>query len=217
MAKKSKAKSGEITVSPAALIAEFIGTFSLAFAVLASINGVLATQVATPVIAGVTLALAVLSIGGVSGANINPAVTIGLLSVGKTTVTNAITYIAAQVVGALAAFGAMTMLLDGEIVLIEESVSNFRIFSAEALGAAIFTFGIASAVHQGLERVSAAVLVGGSLFLGIVFAATVSLGVLNPAVALAISTASPAYIAGPIVGAIIGMNLQRWMRNHEEV
>lgn len=216
MAKKKATKSnGELSVAPAALIAEFIGTFSLAFAVLASINGVLATQVATPVIAGFTLALAVLSIGGISGAHINPAVTIGLLSVGKTNITNAMAYIAAQVVGALAAFGAMTLLLDGEVALVEAAVSNWRVFAAEALGAAIFTFGIASAVDQGLQKISAAVLVGGSLFLGIVFAATISNGVLNPAVALTISSASAAYIIGPVVGSVVGMNIQRWMRDHE--
>lgn len=215
MAKKSKASDGEFTISPAALIAELIGTFSLAFAVLASVNGVLATQVATPIIAAVTLGLAVLSIGGISGANINPAVTLGLMSVGKTSITDGLAYIAAQVVGALSAFGAMTLLLDGNITLIEDAPSTWRIFSAEAVGAAMFTFGIASAIDQGFTKVNAALLVGGSLFLGIIFASTVSLGVLNPAVALALSTANAAYVAGPVVGAILGMNIQRWMRHHE--
>ena len=199
-------------IKPGIIIAEFIGTFSLAFAVLASINGSLSPAIPTPVIAGFTLMLAVLSIGGLSGAHINPAVTIGLLSIRKISVRGAIAYLVAQIAGAVAALGLLTLLLPDKVIGVASNTSNWTVFSGEMLGAIIFTFGIAAAVEQEFQRISAAVLVGGSLLLGIIFASVASNGVLNPAVAITIHSATWAYILGPIVGAVIGMNLERFMR-----
>lgn len=213
----AKATPKKVSVSkkqlrPGVLIAEFIGTFSLAYAVLASINGSVAA-IPTPVIAGFTLMLAVLSIGGISGAHINPAVTIGLLSVNKISLRDAAGYLVAQFAGAVVALALLSTLLENEVVGVQSDASTWPIFFAELIGAAIFTFGVAAAVDQGLQRISAAALVGGSLFLGIFFAAIVSNGILNPAVSVTIQSATWAYLAGPIVGAIIGMNLQRFMRD----
>jgi len=203
-------------IKPGVLIAEFVGTFSLAFAVLASINGSLAPAIPTGVIAGFTLLLAVLSIGGISGAHINPAVTIGLFSIKKISLRNAIYYLFVQFLGALAALGLVTLLLHGHAVGVKSDVSNWTVFSGEMVGAIIFTFGIAAAVEQGLQKISAAVLVGGSLTLGIIFASIASNGVVNPAVSVAISSSTWAYLFGPIVGAVIGMNLQHYMRKVAE-
>lgn len=212
----AKATTKKVSVSqtqlkPGVLIAEFVGTFSLAFAVLASINGSLAPMVPTGVIAGFTLVLAVLSIGGISGAHINPAVTVGLLSIRKISVSRAIGYLVAQFAGAITALAVMSLLLT-DVISVKSDVSNWTVFFGELIGAAIFTFGVSAAVEQGLQRISAAVLVGGSLTLGIIFAAIASNGVLNPAVAITIQSATWAYIAGPVVGAIIGMNIQHYMR-----
>ncbi len=89
-------------ISKGALIAEFIGTFGLALAVLVSLNGYL-PLVPTAVVAGATLVLFVLTIGAISGSHINPAVTIGLLSVKKIELSEAFGYIVAQIAGALTA------------------------------------------------------------------------------------------------------------------
>ena len=43
--------------------------------------------------------------------------------------------------------------------------------------------------------------------LGILVASTASNGILNPAVALGIRSWNFVYVAGPVLGAIIGMNL----------
>ena len=204
------------SVSLGVLIAEFIGTMSLAAVVLASINGSLAAGVATPVLAALTLGVAVLAIGGISGAHINPGVTFGLLSAGKIKVEDAVGYWVAQVLGALAALGVMEMILDGGVAQVASSTSTWPIFSAEVLGMAFFTFGIAAAVHNKMSGANAALLVGGSLLVGLTLAAVISNGVLNPAVALAIGSVSPAYIFGPLVGAVIGNYAFRFMNDADK-
>ena len=81
---------------------------------------------------------------------------------------------------------------------------------AEALGALFFTFGIASVVYGKTPHDASGAVVGSSLLLGIACAGLAgSLGVLNPAVALALGVFNWAYIIGPIVGSIVGMNLYR--------
>lgn len=212
----AKATTQKVSVSkkqlkPGVLVAELIGTFSLAFAVLASVNGSVEV-IPTAVIAGFTLMLAVLSIGGISGAHINPAVTLGLLSVGKISLRDAAGYLVAQFAGAITALAVLSTLLQSEVIGVQSDTSNWTIFFGELIGAAIFTFGVAAAVDQGLERISTAALVGGSLFIGILFAAVVSNGILNPAVAITLQSATWAYLLAPIVGAVIGMNLQKFMR-----
>lgn len=192
-----------------ALLAELIGTFGLAGAVLASINGMIA--VPTAVIAGLTLSLFVLSVGKISGCHINPAVTMGLWSVKKINSATAISYIVAQVTGALAALATMEWLVAGDAKTAGGAGAfDWKVLLAEAIGMAVFTFGIAGAVHNKLEDISAAWLIGFSLFIGISFAAVASNGVLNPAVAAAIDSLSWAYILGPVIGSIIGMNLYQY-------
>ncbi len=208
-------KKSRKTVSVGAVVAELVGTFMLAFAVLASVNGVLASTVPTPVIAGVTLGLAVLSIGGISGSHINPAVTLGLWSIGEVKAPKAAAYIVAQIAGASVALFTMTVLIDRTLTNVAGS-ADWRILAAEALGAAVFTFGISAAVHQGAKGANAALLIGGSLFLGIVFAATVSAGILNPAVAITLESFNWAYVLGPIAGSIIGMNLYKWIQTESK-
>ena len=59
------------------LIAEALGTFTLTLAVIASIQSG-AAPIPTPAVAGLVVALFVYTVGWISGAHFNPAVTIGL-------------------------------------------------------------------------------------------------------------------------------------------
>jgi glycerol uptake facilitator-like aquaporin len=187
------------------VVAEFIGTFSLSLAVLASLWGAIPI-VPTAVIAGFTLALFVMSVGEVSGAHLNPAVTIGLYSLKKVDAAHTVAYLIAQLGGALIAMVVMSMFLEGNLTAKVEAGTDYTAFFAEFLGALVFTFGITAAVHRRLKGVDAGLLIGGSLTLGIIFASLGGNGIINPAVATAISSLSWPYVLGPVLGAVIGMN-----------
>lgn len=191
----------------AVVVAEFLGTFVLASAVLAAIRGG-SGLVETAVAAGFTLALMVLVIGATSGAHINPAVTLGLWSVRKIETTQAIVYWAAQLLGGVAAWKLHEYLRDATLPSLIGVDYDAKIFVAEVIGTLVFTFGIAAAISKGYDGGRLAAAVGGSLFLGILVAAGLgSNAVLNPAVAVGIQSWSWTYAVAPLVGAIIGVNL----------
>lgn len=156
--------------------------------------------------AGVTLGLLVHTIGNVSGAHVNPAITLGLWSIRKVKTLPALVYIACQMLGGLAAWGLINYFLGSSI----ESIANkfeLKVLVAEGVGALVFGFGVASAVYQKYEGTKLAFTVGASLTIGVLVASLGSNGVLNPAVALGLQSWNWAYAAGPIVGSILGMNL----------
>ncbi len=192
--------------------AEFFGAFALAFAVLLSLAG--QSPLPTPVVAALTLGLFVYTIGHISGAHMNPAVTVGLWSIGKIRLQEAIGYIVAQLGGgALAYFLAynglnMNLSLAGGL--------NAAVFFAEALGTMLFAFGIASVAYGRAPSALSGIVVGGSLLLGIMVAAGIgSNGILNPAVALALKSANIIYALGPVLGAIAGFQLFKLLSGEE--
>ncbi len=186
-------------------IAETLGTFTLTLAVALSLAG--SFPLATPILAALVLGLFVYTIGHVSGTHINPAVTIGAWSIGKIATLPAVCYIIAQFVGAtLALVLAKSMLTP--LVLVVSDTS--RIALAEAIGMGLFTFGIASVIYGKTPGTLSGVVIGTSLLGGIALASLLgSNGVLNPAVALGIGSFNLMYIAGPILGSVIGMQLYK--------
>lgn len=188
-------------------IAEAFGTATLTLVVGLSIAGVF--PVPTPVLAALTLGLFVYSIGHLSGSHINPAVTLSALSIGKISSTEAGKYIIAQVLGAGVALFALQYLTTVEALPLENGVLTGV---AEALGALLFTFGIASVIYGRTPSQQSGLVVGGSLLLGITIAATMGAnGVLNPAVAFGIGSFNLMYVLGPIVGGVLGMQLYKYL------
>jgi len=191
-----------------ALVAEFLGVAILTSAVLSIVLSQIPFSLFTATAAGVTLGLLVLAIGPISGAHVNPAVTLGLWTIRKVETTKAVVYIAAQVLGGIAAWQLNEYLwntpLDKSVKL---SDWDWRIFIAEAIGTFVFTFGIAAAVKKGYEGLQLAVTIGGSLFLGVMIASGASAAVLNPAVAIGVQSHGTPYLLGPILGSVVGMNL----------
>ncbi len=193
-------------IVPKKLLAELLGTFSLTLVVL--LASVTNFPIPTPVLAGLTLGLFVYSIGNISGCHINPAVTIGLLSIKKISLADAVKYIVAQVIGALLALGLMKIL--------QADVTGFNwlgakyVFIGEIIGSTFFTFGVAAAVLGKIADDSRGMVIGISLLLGASISVMIGApGFLNPAVALGTNSFTLITLFGPIIGSIIGMQLYK--------
>lgn len=195
----------------AALVAEFFGTGILTLVILSTLNSQLGYSFFVASAAGLALAFLVYTFGKASGGHFNPAITLGFLAVRRITPPKAVVYLTAQFLGAWAAYGLYTYYLKTESQA-PKIEFDWHIFVAEAVGAGIFAFGVASAVYQNLSRAATAAFVGISLTIGALASTAAvayqSLGFINPAVSFGILRGWYwAYIFGPILGAIIGMLL----------
>lgn len=190
------------------IIAEFLGTAFLTSIILAQANSnvIVNRTWFNAAVAGLTLATLVLTIGRVSGAHVNPAITIGLWTLRKIETTTAIVYIAAQLLGAAVAL-RLFQYMQNDVLQNIAGTFEWRIFVAEAVGTLIFSFGVAAAVTQKLQGLRAAFTIGTSLMLGAIFAAVASNGILNPALSLGVNSWSWTYVAAPIMGSVLGMNI----------
>lgn len=210
-----------------AAVAEVIGTFILVFtgtavatAALLGLDtaGAAYDSLAVALAFGVALAVVVASIGHVSGAHVNPAVTIGLAATGKFPWASVPAYVGAQLLGAL--LGALgTWVAFGGPGRTEASlaatfpaqgVGDLQALAVEILITFILVFVIISVATD--ERVPAAVApfaVGFALAAGVFIAGPVTGGAVNPVRALGPMilagdfTAVWVYIVGPIVGGTL--------------
>ncbi len=191
----------------AMLVAEFLGTGILATAIINVARSQIGIGYFVAFSAAIAYAMAVLVFRGTSGAHFNPAVTIGMWTLRKIQTVQALAYIAAQMLGGLAAWRLSEYFVGQSLTSLTAQTFDWRVLIAEGLGALVFTFGIAAAVYQNYEGGKFAGTVAVSLFTGIVVASVASNALLNPAVALANQSWDRAYIFGPLVGGIVGMNL----------
>ena len=185
----------------AALLAEALGTFVLVLVVLnVSRYGL---PFFTAIAAGVTVATFVSAFGAISGGHFNPAVTLGLFSIRQISFIRTVAYLVAQ---ALAAVGAWKLYEYFTERALKNSTTPFdwRIFIAEAVGALVFSLGVAAVVTQSIKGWQAAATIGSALFLGITVAGLASNGIVNPAVALGVRSFDLNYFLGPVVGFIVG-------------
>ena len=187
--------------------AELLGTFALTFAV--SISVISGSAVVTPVLAALVLCIMVYTIGPISGAHINPAVTVGLAVVKKISVKDAGLYIVAQVLGAVLAM-LLAQGLTGDITGIV-ALDSVNAGVAEAIGAFILVFGVSSVVYGKVDDDASGLVIGGSLLVGLMLTGGMSNAVLNPAVAVGIGSVSAVYLIAPLVGGALGAVVYRWI------
>lgn len=191
----------------AMIMAEFLGTAILTAVVLAVSRSNLGVPYFIGLGAGLTIAAGTLIFGVASGAHFNPIITLGLWTARQVKTLPALVYIAAQILGGLAAYLLYTYLTNANW---SNAPSNYdtRVLVAEAAGAFVFAMGWAAAVFHRLEAGKAAFVVGASLALGVLIASVGSAGLLNPAVALGVRSWDwGTYVLGPVLGGIIAFNL----------
>ncbi|HSW99422.1 MAG TPA: aquaporin [Patescibacteria group bacterium] len=190
----------------AMLVAEFLGTGVLTAVVLSVSKSNIGIPYFVSMAIGLTLAALALVFGSISGAHLNPSITIGLWSARRIKTLPAIAYVAAQLLGGICAYLLYTYFVKTHWA--NGGKFESRVLVAESTGAFIFALGWAATVYRKLDGGKAAFVVGGSLAVGALVASAGSGGLLNPAVALGLRAwVWGTYVLGPVLGAIIGFNL----------
>jgi len=189
----------------APVLAEFLGTATLVSVALVltettAVSYFIATSLA------VTLAVIVLLFGGISGAHVNPALTFGLWTARKIGTLRAVSYVAAQMLGGLAAWQLYQYMTDKQLAA-KTVTFDTRIWVAEMVGTFVLALGFTAALTRVLDTLQSAVALGSAIFVGIMVASVGSAGLLNPAIALGLRSWGTAYILGPLVGGLLGVNL----------
>jgi len=208
------------------LIAELVGTFFLVFVGIAAIVSETYRSGSVGLVGialahGVALAVGISATMNISGGHLNPAVTLGLLSVGRTNLKTAGQYIVAQLLGAIIA----VLAIKGLYPEMAGTVANYGaprlandITSVQAIMIeAILTFLLAFAV-MGTAVDPRAPKIGGfgiglTVMFNILAAGVMTHAQMNPARAFApmlISntwTGALIYWIGPILGAVVAMQL----------
>jgi glycerol uptake facilitator protein len=164
--------------------------------------------------AGLVAAMLVFVFSGVSGAHANPAVTLALWTARKVGSLTALLYVVVQLLGAWAAYALYTYFVSSSLQPIGGTYTG-RVLVAEAVGTLVLALGWAAVVYRANLTVGArAALVGLSYALAVIVAAAAGIGLANPAVALGTrawevfgSMGWGTYVLGPVLGAVIGVNL----------
>jgi MIP family channel proteins len=211
-----------------AAIAELVGTFILVFGGTAvAVGAILARPTAGPaydslavaLAFGLALAIVVAAVGHVSGAHVNPAVTLGMAATGKFPWQYTPHYIVAQLVGAVLAAVATWLTFGGAGARNEaklaatypaQGVGDLQAFLVEILITFILVFVVmAVATDDRAPAAIAPIAVGFALAVGVFIAGPVTGGSVNPARSLGPMlvagdlTSFWLYILGPIIGGVL--------------
>jgi glycerol uptake facilitator protein len=177
---------------------------------------------------------AIYSIGHISGAHINPAVTIALLATRKIDASTAGSYIVAQLIGAFIGAALTLIILTGNdpatlglgAVSVDAKAGLAIGFAAEVIGTAILVFTVFGAAVSGKAPAGFAGIAIGFIVYGIIIlVGPITGAALNPArqigpdvLEMLIGGGAPAwdalalvYIAGPVVGGLVGAFLYEFI------
>ena len=202
--------------------AELVGTFALVFvgAGAAALGAVGVVGVALA--HGLILMVLVYAFGSLSGAHVNPAVTLGLWLRSEIELRDALGYWAAQLVGGAVAGFALLFIFGGPIndlgaTVLANGVSPLQGLVLEA----ILTFFLVTSVLRSAVRGEAGDAVGAAV--GLTLAASILVGgpvtgaslnparTFGPAVATGQFTDIWVYFVGPLLGGAAAAALDRWL------
>jgi MIP family channel proteins len=210
-----------------AAVAEAVGTFLLVLAGTAvataatlerPIAGVVYDSLAVALAFGLVLASLVSALGHVSGAHLNPAVTIGLSATGKFPWRYVPAYVGAQLVGATLAAAAVWFTFGDQARDVAslaatypaEGTSAGQAFVTEALITFLLVFVIVSvATDERAEGAAAGPAVGFALAVAVLIGGPVTGGAVNPARALGPMllvgrfTGAWIYVLAPVAGGVL--------------
>jgi len=198
------------------LLAAVVGSGIMA-AKLAGGNGALALLCNT-LPTGAILTVLILTLGPISGAHFNPAVSLAAALRGEMTANSTVIYIGAQVVGGILGVWAAHLMF--ELPVWQISVTT-RTGPGQWLAEAIATFGLLLAILGRSARSPAAVPYAVGLYITSAYWFTASTSFANPAVTIARAlsdtfagiapTGVVAFIAAQLAGMLGAVALGRWL------
>jgi len=202
-------------------IAETLGTFALVFAgtgaiVINSVSHGSITHVGVALTFGLIVMAMIYTLGDVSGAHLNPAVTIGFWLAGRLSGRFVLPYIISQLLGALAA-SALIRVLFGNVASLGATIPAgpwWQSFVLEIVLTTLLMFVILR-VSTGSKEVGmlAGVAIGGVVALEALFAGPICGASMNPARSLGPAIISGnlgalwLYLLAPVIGAAIAVPL----------
>lgn len=213
------------------LIAEFIGTFFLCFPGIAAAvaesyrPGLAGGMVGIALAHGIGLAIGITTTMAVSGGHLNPAVTIGLWSVGRIDGKRAGLYVLAQLLGGIVAALAVKDLYPQMAAAATQlgmprlsgDISMPGGIALEAIATFLLAWAVmGSCVDNRAPRLGGFV-VGLTVMIDIFAIGTLTGAAMNPARAFAPAlvtwswTAQAVYWIGPIIGSIVAMQIYERM------
>ena len=208
------------------IAAELLGTYGMVFAgtgaiMIDSLSGGKVTHLGIGITFGLIVAVMIFTFGSISGAHINPAVTLAFTLTRRLRWTVALCYIPAQLAGGTLASLTLYYLLGPTAsmgaTLPAGSVEQ-SLFLEIILTFILMAIIMSLSVEPKVARPVAALAIGGTVGLEAVFAGPISGASMNPARSLAPALVGWewhghwAYWVGPIVGAALGAITVCWLK-----
>lgn len=210
-------------------LAEMVGTFALVFAgtgaiVIDQVSGGAITHPGVAMTFGLIVLAMIYTVGDVSGAHLNPAVTTAFAAAGRFAWREAPVYIAAQVAGAFSASGIMRLLFPSNDALGSTlpAGSAGQSLVLEAILTFFLMLVILSVSTGAKEKgITAGIAIGSVIALEAMFAGPICGASMNPARSLAPAVISGhlehlwVYLAGPLLGALTAIPICCAIRSPE--
>jgi aquaporin Z len=206
--------------------AEFIGTFCLVFAgtgaiVVNDVTGGTVSHVGIALTFGLIVLAMIYALGDISGAHLNPAVTLGFLAAKRLDSRLVLPYILSQCTGALAASLILRVLFPLHLTLgaTLPAGSSTQSFVLEFILTCILMFVILSVSTGAKEKgITAGIAVASVIGLEALFAGPICGASMNPARSLAPAlvtlriSALWIYLIAPVAGALLAVTACRCVR-----
>lgn len=212
---------------PNRAFAEVFGTFCLVFAgtgaiVVNDMSGGSITHAGIAIVFGLVVMAMIHTVGDISGAHLNPAVTLGMWTAGRLPATAVMPYIASQMVGGVAASLLVRGLFPQHATLGATLPSGpvWQSFILEVVCTMMLMVVILRVSSGSKERgLLAGITVGGLIGLEALFAGPISGASMNPARSLAPALVTLQlgavwiYLVAPVMGALGGVVVYTLLRD----